>query len=258
MNTATDLIAPLKHGSLFSGIGGFDLAAEWVGWKNVFQVELDDYCQKVLSKNFPNVKKYKDIRDFDGSKYKGAVNVISGGFPCQPFSAAGKRRGTDDDRYLWPEMFRVYKESGAVYLVGENVTGLLSMGGGSVIEEILSDLEAEGYQWEIFILPAASVGAWHKRDRIWLIVYPNSHRLEKDSNDKILHREQAEKEDIPHRSLLSMPVQNGSVQGGTIGCGEPDGLPNRVDRIKALGNAIVPQVAYEIFKTINTYHHERT
>jgi DNA (cytosine-5)-methyltransferase 1 len=244
----------LRHGSLFSGIGGFDLAAQWMGWQNVFQVEIDEYCHKVLNKNFPNVKKYKDIKEFSGSEFKGAVDVISGGFPCQPFSTAGKRTGAHDDRYLWPEMFRVFRESEASYLVGENVTGLLSLDGGSVIETILTDLEAEGYQWEIFVLPAAAVQGWHKRERVFIIAYSNSLRLEASSYDQKLYRKKDKDGGLSYQSLLSMPMRDGSVQGGTSGCGKSDGIPHRLDRVKALGNAIVPQVAYEIFRAIDMYH----
>src|SRR5574343_371934 len=101
----------MKHGSLFSGIGGFDLAAEWVGWTNIFQVENDKFCNKILEKNFPNVKRYGDIKEFNAAEYRGAVDIISGGFPCQGFSVAGKQRGAADHRFLWPEMLRVIQET---------------------------------------------------------------------------------------------------------------------------------------------------
>ncbi len=166
----------MRHGSLFSGIGGFDLASEWMGWENIFQVEWDKYCQKVLAKNFPKVKRYEDIKQFNGSKYKGSVDIISGGFPCQPFSQAGKRKGTKDDRYLWPEMLRVITEIKPSFVVGENVAGLLSMENGKTLERILADLEDEGYEVESFIIPACGVGAWHRRDRLWIIAYTDSIR----------------------------------------------------------------------------------
>jgi DNA (cytosine-5)-methyltransferase 1 len=161
----------MNHGSLFSGIGGFDLAAQWMGWDNVFQVEWDGYCQKVLEKNFPNVSRYGNIKEFDGTKYRGTVDVLSGGFPCQPFSTAGKRKGESDDRYLWPEYFRVIREIQPTYVVGENVAGLVSMDDGKTLDGILSDLEGEGYQTEQFLIPACGVGAWHRRDRIWIVGY---------------------------------------------------------------------------------------
>jgi len=121
----------MRHGSLFSGIGGFDLASAWMGWENVFQVEIDDHCQKVLAKNFPNVKRYEDIREFKGER--GSIDILTGGFPCQPFSTAGKKKGTDDNRYLWPEMFRVIKEIQPEYIVCENVYGIIKL----ALDEVL-------------------------------------------------------------------------------------------------------------------------
>lgn len=113
-------MSELTHLSLFSGIGGLDLAAEWAGFENIFQVEIDDFCQEKLTKNFPHVTKYKDIFEFDGTQYNGKIDVVSGGFPCQPFSQAGKRRGKEDDRYLWPEMYRVIQEIKPTYVLAEN------------------------------------------------------------------------------------------------------------------------------------------
>lgn len=164
----------MRHGSLFSGIGGFDLAAQWMGWENVFQVEKDSFCQKVLAKNFPNTKRYGDIKEFDGTKYRGAVDIISGGFPCQPFSTAGKRKGTKDDRYLWPEMLRVIREVQPTCVVGENVYGLVNWSGGMVFEQVCADLENEGYQVQPVILPACGVNAPHRRDRVWFVAYSAS------------------------------------------------------------------------------------
>ena len=320
----------MRHGSLFSGIGGFDLAAQWMGWDNIFQVEYDEWCQKILTKNFPNVKKYRDIKEFNGTKYRGAVDIISGGFPCQPFSHAGKRQGEADDRYLWPEMLRVIREVKPAFVVGENVAGLVSMENGKTLEGIFSDLENEGYQTESFIIPACGVGAWHRRDRIWILAYtsnysdrtnggeereanglqgkrgeegcsrmpcgtgkdaPNSNNsgirtprsgIDGNEQENIKGRE---RESQPEPCGCSKDVSNSNDQGlegwqesGNIRGGrekrneqperygesfggeywatEPNvgrvahGIPNRVDRLKELGNAIVPQVAYEIFKVI--------
>ena len=155
----------MKHGSLFSGIGGFDLAAERVGFENIFQVEIDKFCQKVLEKNFPNVKRFSDIKDFDGTEYRNRIDIISGGFPCQPFSIAGKRQGKEDNRYLWDEMLRVIGEVKPPWVVGENVANLWNMG----IENMFIDLENEGYEVEPFIIPACAIQAPHRRDRIWII-----------------------------------------------------------------------------------------
>jgi DNA (cytosine-5)-methyltransferase 1 len=164
----------MTHASLFSGIGGFDLAATWMNWQNIFQVEIDPYCQLVLQKHFPHAHRYTDIRTFDARPYRGAVDVISGGFPCQPFSVAGKRLGNEDDRALWPEMLRVIREVGPRYVVGENVAGLLSMDGGRVFDGIHTDLENAGYTVETYLIPAVGVGAPHKRDRLWIVAHNDS------------------------------------------------------------------------------------
>ena len=159
----------LTHGSLFSGIGGFDLASEWMGWENVFHCEYDPFCQKVLKHHFPNSKLYKDVRTFDATNYLGRVDLLSGGFPCQPFSAAGKRKGTEDERHLWPEMLRIIREVSPRYVVGENVRGLLNWSGGLVFEEVCADLENEGYEVTPYLLPACGKNAPHRRDRIWFV-----------------------------------------------------------------------------------------
>jgi len=311
----------MNHASLFTGIGGFDLAAEWIGWENVFQVEWDKYCQKVLTKNFPNVTRYGDIKKFDGTKYKGLVNIISGGFPCQPFSNAGKRKGKEDDRYLWPEMLRVIREIKPSYVVGENVNGLVSMADGETLDRILSDMEGEGYQTEQFIIPACSVGAWHRRARIWIISYSNCSRNSQselqqtdissessrrskqvllnsiNSSDRAIREQKREENSIQREykeeglsrkssgtskqipsNINNEGLQRSQEAGDSKSCREEsnelssrcyrggeyweiepnvgrvaNGVSNRVDRLKGLGNAIVPQVAYQIFKAIQDY-----
>jgi DNA (cytosine-5)-methyltransferase 1 len=301
----------MRHASLFSGIGGFDLAAQWMGWENVFQVEIDPFCQKVLAKNFPQVKRYGDIKQFNGTEYRGAIDILTGGFPCQPFSSAGKRKGKEDDRYLWPEMLRVIREVQPAYIVGENVYGLINWSKGVVFEQVCADLENEGYQVQPVILPACAVNAPHKRDRIWFIAYSFSikgnlsvqQRGQEQTQDvdtsgqdesrvtsytKSFRRQRQDRgNDRPERGLLSdgheawcesMRCSKAITNAHTIGlerieneaqreftinrntwdqfptqspvCRRDDGIPNRVDRIKGLGNAIVPQVAYEIFKAI--------
>ena len=163
----------MRHASLFSGIGGFDLAAQWMGWENVFHCEYDPFCQKVLNHHFPNSKLYKDVRTFDATAYAGRIDILTGGFPCQPFSAAGKRLGTEDSRHLWPSMLRIIREVKPRYVVGENVRGLLSWSGGLVFEEVCSDLEAEGYEVTPYLLPACGKNAPHLRFRIWFVAYSN-------------------------------------------------------------------------------------
>ena len=166
----------MTHGSLFSGIGGFDLAAQWMGWENVFHVERDPFCRQVLTHHFPESQSFDDVKTFDATHFRGRVSVISGGFPCQPFSAAGKRAGTSDDRYLWPEMFRIIREARPTYVVAENVRGLLSWNEGLVLDTVCSDLEGEGYEVLPVVLGAASVNAPHRRDRIWIVAYNQGQR----------------------------------------------------------------------------------
>ena len=286
----------MRHGSLFSGIGGFDLAASWMGWSNVFQVEIDPFCQKVLQKNFPNTKRYGDIKTFDGTKFRGTVDIVTGGFPCQPFSTAGKRKGKEDDRYLWPEMLRVIREVQPTFIVGENVYGLVNWSKGMVFEQVQIDLESEGYEIAPVILPACGVNAPHKRERIWFIAYSIHKRTRQQSRGvgeqgKLLCSEKWEKDKFINKSISeSGPFTNTNgqglplwIQGGKPSnegqneshegskssrthskeywrefptqspvCRRDDGVSNRVDRIKALGNAVVPQVVYQIFKAIET------
>ena len=190
-------MAMRTHASLFSGIGGAELAAEWMGWKNVFHCEINPFGRKVLEYWYPNSISYEDITKTDFSEWRGKVNVLTGGFPCQPFSVAGKRRGSDDDRYLWPEMLRVIREVQPSWIVGENVAGILTMVQPGeetcmgcqtnifgevdrkrellrqeyVIEIICGDLEREGYSVQPFVIPACAVGAPHRRDRVWIIAH---------------------------------------------------------------------------------------
>ena len=166
----------MNHASLFSGIGGFDLAAEWNGWNNVFNCEWEEFPRKVLKHHFPNAKQYEDIKDFNATEYRGRVDVLSGGFPCQPFSVAGKRKGSEDERHLWPEMLRVVGECQPRWIVGENVRGLVSWSDGLVLETCYSDLENLGYSVQSFIIPACATGAPHRRDRVWIVAHAQSNR----------------------------------------------------------------------------------
>lgn len=277
-----------KHLSLFNGIGGFQLAAKWAGWENIAHVEIDEWCNKVTAKNFPESECHTDIYEFNGEKYNGTIDVISGGFPCQPFSNAGKRQGEKDNRFLWFEMLRVIREIQPTWIIAENVVGLVSMEDGKTLEKILISLEDEGYTVESFIIPASAVGAWHKRERIWITAYTDSFRRENEQkeNKKPLHNRKrngkiAEQSRNQQQCRISKPsALRITTYSNNTGCKEQreqisnetehfapkcgswwktepgvgrvvDGLPNRVDRIKGLGNAIVPQVAYEIFAAIN-------
>ena len=337
----------LTLGGLFEGIGGFPLAATWAGIEPVWSNEIDPFCCKVLRKNFKHEIIEKDIREIGKHNLKRS-DIVSGGFPCQPFSQAGKRKGKSDDRYLWPEMLRVIKELQPSYVIGENVAGLLSMENGETLKGILSDLEDAGYNNEIFIIPACSIGAWHRRDRIWIVAINTEFKSDGGHNAKkgkgIRLQMGGNKLDKARRNKSANNIKSSSInasntkeakceQSGNTWTGrdgftnscenvsdttgkrqqrrgeyersrnsetykngeanriihdskrnkkqwhvespvggvaprlpttldgywnqEPEGVPrvatgitNRVDRLKGLGNAIVPQVAYELFKAI--------
>jgi len=293
----------MRHGSLFSGIGGFDLAAEWCGWENVFQVEIDEFAQKVLAYHFPNVKRYSDVKEFDGTPYKGAVDVISGGFPCQPYSNAGKRKGKNDDRHLWPEMLRIIREISPTYVVGENVYGLYSWNDGLVFDEIISDLETLGYEVRTLFIPAVAVNAPHRRMRIWFVAYANGAGSRGDGGTSRGTQSEVRRQDA---SDVLEPFRHDGVAANADGklsqrgngkrkavrraepgartqslgesarweefptqspiCGGDDGISRQLDgitfpkwrseSIKAYGNAIVPQVVYQIFEAIKQTHNQ--
>jgi DNA (cytosine-5)-methyltransferase 1 len=169
----------MKHGSLFSGIGGFDLAADWMGWENIFHCEIAEFPRKILNHYWPNAECHEDIKKTDFTKYCGTVDIISGGFPCQPYSAAGKRLGKEDDRHLWPEMLRVIREVKPQWVVGENVRGLLNWNGGMVFHEVCADLENIGYEVQAFIIPASGINAPHQRERLWIVAHSNGNECNK-------------------------------------------------------------------------------
>jgi DNA (cytosine-5)-methyltransferase 1 len=146
----------MKHLDLFSGIGGFALAARWMGWETVQFVEIDEFCQKVLKKNFPNVPIFGDITQFDGTKYKGTIDILTGGFPCQTFSIAGKGEA---DLTLWKEMFRIIGEVEPPFVLAENVPGIISAKSGMAFKIVCADLEDKGYQIQVLNIPACAVNA---------------------------------------------------------------------------------------------------
>jgi DNA (cytosine-5)-methyltransferase 1 len=180
----------MKHGSLFSGIGGFDLASEWMGWENVFHCEWNDFGKKVLKYYWPKAISYDDITKTDFTIHRGRIDILTGGFPCQPYSTAGKRLGKEDERHLWPEMLRAIREIQPRWIVGENVLGLVNWNGGLVFEEVQADLENEGYEVQPFILPAVSVNAPHRRDRVWFVAY--SHGARPSDNGRANNEEETE------------------------------------------------------------------
>jgi DNA (cytosine-5)-methyltransferase 1 len=161
----------MNHIGLFEGIGGFSLAARWMGWETIAWCEWNEFGQKVLKHHFPKAQPHGDITKTDFTIYRGQCDIVTGGFPCQPYSSAGKRLGKEDDRHLWPEMLRTIREIQPSWVVGENVRGLTNWNGGMVFDEVQADLEAEGYEVLPFLLPACSLNAPHRRDRIWFIAY---------------------------------------------------------------------------------------
>lgn len=303
----------MTHGSLFSGIGGFDLAAEWAGWQNLFNCEIDPFCQTVLKHHFPDAEQFTDIRTADFARYKDRLDVLTGGFPCQPFSTAGKRKGTEDDRYLWPEMLGVIRTVRPRWIVGENVYGIVSWSDGLVFKQVCVDLEAEGYEVQPYVLPACGVGAPHQRYRTWFVAHRTDARVEdvRERKDEILSdgftaytdNQRREKHNIStksnpstqcSRSLFKRNDSHSEGQRFSKWDAEPGGnethaatkrhgsTPNwqnfptqspvcsrddgvsygldgitfskwRMESIKAYGNAVVPQVVYQIFETINEY-----
>jgi DNA (cytosine-5)-methyltransferase 1 len=330
----------VRHGSLFSGIGGFDLAAEWMGWENVFHCEWNPFGQKILHYYWPQAIQYNDITQTDFTIHRGRIDILTGGFPCQPYSMAGKRKGKEDERHLWPEMLRAIREIAPRYIVGENVLGLVNWDGGLVFDEVQADLESAGYEVATVVIPAAAVNAPHGRDRVWFVAKNTMHsgcvqrefgkertgvreqrdtcagdtericgaemagftanteqqrrkewrqiygwphtkedktglhnRIERFSNDGIT----ANTNSASSQCWNGQTAQEWKKQGRRIEsfsehtswqefptqspiCGGDDGLPAELDgitfpkwrneSIKGYGNAIVPQVAFEIFKAI--------
>lgn len=258
--------AKLTHLSLFSGIGGLDLAAEMAGFKTVGQCEWADYPTKVLKKHWPDVPRWRDIRTLTKESFYEktglrTADIVSGGFPCQPFSVAGKRRGSDDDRYLWPEMLRVIQELKPRWVVGENVAGIVNM----VLDTVLSDLENQGYAVQAFIILACAVDAPHRRDRCAIVAHCNNRqRIAEDAaiqagrasvdygGEDVADAESAEQQ-RERREARRRRAEPG--RGGWWPV-EPDvgrvahGVPSRVDRLKCLGNAVVPQQFYPVFQAI--------
>ena len=283
---------------LFSGIGGFSVGLESTGkFKTIAFCEKDKFCQKVLQKHWQGTEIYEDIRDIDGTKIK--ADVITGGFPCQSFSVAGKQKGKEDERYLWDEMFRVIKEGQPRWIIGENVQNLINIADGQILQGIHNDLESQGFEVQTFNISASSQGAWHKRSRVWIVAANTNSRLSigenekiqtrgntfnngsssdvSNSNSRLRRRRGAElksgenevrkfyskEEEQSEQHIWSKAVGHNAISGKNKTwwqtqselCGVPDGVqyelyPDRANRIKALGNSIVPQIATEIGKAI--------
>lgn len=265
----------MRHLDLFSGIGGFALAVEavWPEAEHVF-CETDPFCQAVLKKHWPQSKIYGDIRTvtYAGSEELGGISqqpwaqdsqdracdIVTGGFPCQPFSHAGRRKGTEDDRHLWPEMRRVIQEYRPRYVVAENVRGLLSIHGGLVFETVCADLEDIGYEVQPVIVPACAVGAPHRRDRVWIVANATGAGGEwrgvQDGERTPRVEERGTSRGKNERCAWDEPW----AKAATRLCRLDDGLPGGMARpkrwrdaaLKAYGNAIVPQVAVEVMRAL--------
>lgn len=285
----------ITHLSLFSGIGGLDLAAEWAGITTVGQCEWAEYPTKVLEKHWPDIPRWKDIRTLTGERFYEqtglrTVDIISGGFPCQPFSVAGKQRGKEDDRYLWPEMVRVIQELRPTWVIGENVAGIVRM----VLPDILSELEACGYRTRTFLIPACAVGAKHRRYRVAIVGHSDRSGCEEQyissesdkqgfaggrCNENVCNtlcsrcdrfiRRKKPPEPSDGCTWSIEPELGGMADGiptrmdgyWEIGPDIPktaSGIPKRVERIRCLGNAVVPQQFYPIFKAITEIERSRT
>jgi len=304
---------------LFSGIGGFSLAADKFGIETIAFVEKEPFCQKVLKKHWNDVPIIDDIRKIKGEDYDSAT-IVSGGFPCQPFSIAGKQKGTDDDRYLWDETIRVVAECKPRWFIGENVDGLVNIQDGMVLRQVQDDLEKEGFQVQCLVIPASGVGAWHQRKRVWIIAHSEHNGLYRSKGDATikssnqseewvsigddknvsdteclgfserssirgLHKKESNDSDKfsdksktgtkkgnvsdsdKQRTQIQIKGKQPSIKvsGSTEQkswwqtqselCGVPNGVSyelhsDRTNRIKALGNSIVPQIAEQLFKSI--------
>ena len=280
----------LKLLDLFSGIGGFSLGLESTGqFETIAFVEKDEFCQKVLKKNFNNIPIESEVRNVKGDRY--AADIITGGFPCQPFSVAGKRKGTSDDRYLWDETIRVIRECKPRWFIGENVEGIINIQEGVVLRQVCDDLEKEGFEVQCLVIPASGIGAWHQRKRVWIIAHSNSNRdryeiTGSNGEEKEIQREHRKKnsttwkfirtdtnEDVPNTnskgsqgygvstnmetkqrqvsSKNSIEEQQTWWEAQSDICRNVNGISyeldkDRANRIKALGNSIVPLIAREL------------
>lgn len=270
--------------SLFSGIGGLDLAAEWAGFEIAALCEINPFSVKVLNKNWPGIPVMPDVTKLNKKTLEEAgvisnektIDVITGGFPCQPYSIAGKRRGKDDDRDLWPEMFRIIRELKPTWIVGENVANFVGM----ELERTITDLESEGYEIQTFVIPACGVNAKHKRYRTFVVAYSNDRYKSKEKEvfsrrdatrtcGSTLRNTYSESKSQADKSSSTVRSERETREGFAREyrretsrtywsenkppvCGVADGFSTRMDkdRLIALGNAVVPQQVYPIFEAI--------
>ncbi len=235
---------------LFSGIGGFSLGLERAGMETVAFCEYDEKCRQVLKKHWPDVPQYTDVRTLTGEQLERDgirdIGLICGGYPCQPFSHAGKREGEADDRHLWPELYRLVQEIRPTWVLCENVAGHISMG----LDSVLADLEAEGYQQQVFLIPACAVDAPQPRNRVWILAHAYGERLEGNRKRGEDGRDLAG-QGIPTSEAPTTQIRSPIWPGVPTGvCGVPSRVPGRVDRLKQLGNAVVPQIPEVIGRAI--------
>jgi DNA (cytosine-5)-methyltransferase 1 len=234
----------LQHLDLFSGIGGFSLGLESAGLaKTVAFCDIDNFCQKVLKKHWPEVPIFSDIKELTYEKLKANginnIDIITGGYPCQPFSVAGRKKGEEDPRHVWPEYFRIIKELRPTWVIGENVGGHIKLG----LDTVLENLESEGYSARTFSISAASIGANHKRERVWILANSKSSNRDEYEINKEHGKPEAQKI-FGNRSCLSGVSSRWEVEPdvGRVA----DGLPDTMDRLKSLGNSVVPQIPFLI------------
>jgi len=275
----------MAHVDLCSGIGGFALGFEWAGLsKPVMFCDIEPWSRKVLAKHWPDVSIAKDVKELasDPARLVPDCDILTAGYPCQPFSVAGLQRGAEDDRHIWPEIYKIIQAKRPNWIVCENVPGHINLG----LDQVLSDLETEDYTWQPFVVPACSVGAPHKRDRVWIIAHANSQgepdgtineqRMVGHTTDNGWNRgatqagrkgqtDQPDQPELGIRGEFSRPsedVAEHKQRAKDWWAVEPPvgrvahGIPGRVDRLKGLGNAIVPQIAMQIGLTIKAVHDE--
>lgn len=226
------------HIDLFSGIGGFALAAQWAGFKTICFSEIDPYASAVLRKHWPEVPNLGDITKADFSPYAGAT-LLTGGFPCQPWSNSGLKRGVNDDRHLWPAMLEAVKSTRPAWVVGENVAGIIGM----EFSQMLTDLETEGYSVQPILIPACAVGAGIERERVWILASSNQIH----GGARVGNCQEAALQPWPRATSEDV-----WIKAACEAVGVADGIPQGPYscRVGAIGNAIVPQVAFEILRGI--------
>lgn len=224
----------IVQASIFSGIGAAELAATEMGWKNLFICEIDAWCRRILEYHYPEAKQHSDVRKTDFTAYRNRVDVLTGGFPCQPFSTAGKRKGTEDERHLWPEMLRAIREIEPEWVVGENVRGIITWSDGMVFEQVYSDLESEGFEVLPLLLPASGLNAPHRRYRVFFVAYSHANG-EKRKSRKNAEKSKREGLQQPHK-IQQLIIPNRLRSKGAKNAFKPNATHTNIDRARGLRN----------------------